>query len=179
MSSPTKSGLFDAAEWIRKNHYEAETLEPETFHVVANFTLMWNLFEATLCDNEASVPTLTRLASQEVRDPSALEDISEAIAFWRKRYVEADGSFGYLYTDLWGERANPRREEVEAILLGRKDEVKDHLLAVMIIIYRLRNNLFHGRKAIAELKHQVNNLDVACRTLAALMKALGAEGVKR
>jgi hypothetical protein len=41
----------------------------------------------------------------------------------------------------------------------------------MIIVYRLRNNLFHGLKSISTLNDQVTNLDMACRALAAIVKA--------
>lgn len=43
----------------------------------------------------------------------------------------------------------------------------------MIIVYRLRNNLFHGLKEIPTLNDQIPNLDMACRALAAILSAYG------
>ena len=42
----------------------------------------------------------------------------------------------------------------------------------MIIVYRLRNNLFHGLKSIPTLNDQVANLNMACRALASIVQAL-------
>lgn len=41
----------------------------------------------------------------------------------------------------------------------------------MIVIYRLRNNLFHGLKEIDTLNEQVRNLNEACQVLAAIVEA--------
>jgi len=47
------------------------------------------------------------------------------------------------------------------------------VLASLIIVYRLRNNLFHGLKEIGALNEQVQNLDVACRVLAIVLLLAG------
>ena len=62
------------------------------------------------------------------------------------------------------------REHVEAVLRSEKKDPESQLLAVMIIIYRLRNNLFHGLKEMDTLNGQVPNLTMACRVLAAIVK---------
>jgi hypothetical protein len=40
----------------------------------------------------------------------------------------------------------------------------------MIIIYRLRNNLFHGLKQIDSLNEQIPNLTIASQALAAIVQ---------
>ena len=70
-------------------------------------------------------------------------------------------------------RPNDREALVRAVLSGTDIDAHSQLLAVMIIIYRLRNNLFHGLKTISMLNDQVSNLDMACRMLASVVKASG------
>jgi hypothetical protein len=55
-------------------------------------------------------------------------------------------------------------------------DAPSQLLAVLIIVYRLRNNLFHGLKTLWMLNDQIFNLDKASRTLAAIVKAYSEGG---
>lgn len=54
--------IFDVKGWIVGNCSDAHTLTPETLQVVSNFTLMWNLFENTVCDNDAKIAVFERIA---------------------------------------------------------------------------------------------------------------------
>jgi hypothetical protein len=57
------------------------------------------------------------------------------------------------------------------VLRGEKRDPASQLLAVLIIVYRLRNNLFHGLKKVDGLNDQADNLNMACRTLASVLEA--------
>jgi hypothetical protein len=48
----------------------------------------------------------------------------------------------------------------------------------MIIVYRLRNNLFHGLKSIDMLNEQVDNLNMAAKCLAAILESLPSRWVR-
>lgn len=49
------SRAFDATLWITENMLGGTELRPETTTAVANFTMMWNLFEGVVCGNHANV----------------------------------------------------------------------------------------------------------------------------
>ena len=53
------------------------------------------------------------------------------------------------------------------------------MLALMIIVYRLRNNLFHGIKSVHMLNDQVQNLDNASHCLAAILESTRSHLVVR
>ena len=137
---------------------------------------MWNIFEGAVCDNEAKISAFERRANKIAQRGLLPPDIEEGVRFWRQRYV-TDAEFNKLFERLWDQRDRPRRdcrEHVEAVLRSEKNDPESQLLAVMIVIYRLRNNLFHGLKEIDTLNDQVPNLSMACHVLAAIVKVSGA-----
>jgi hypothetical protein len=159
--------VFDAKSWLVGNCADAQALTPETAQAVSSFTLMWNLFESTVCDNDAKIGTFDRVAEAIANGGQLPNEITEGLRFWKARYWTGTG-FNYLFDGLEF-RERDREELVRAVLSGVQTDRRSQLLAAMIIVYRLRNNLFHGLKTIAMLNDQVFNLDMACRTLAGVL----------
>jgi len=161
---------FDAASWIAQNTYGGMCLTSEATAAVANFTMMWSLFEGIACGNHANVRQFEKLAaalSNATVPPDVLNSIDDCLAFWTSRYRAPEG-FADTFIGLYF-RNNDRKEVVEKVLLGQRESPSDKLLALMLIVYRLRNNLFHGLKTIEMLNDQVHNLNTASRCLGALM----------
>jgi hypothetical protein len=165
--SMTTATPFSAKHWIKANLSGRQRLSPQTLVVISDFTLMWNIFENLVCDNHAGVHQFDRVAGEIARDRTLPPLIEEAVAFWAGRYL-VGSEFNASFYDL-GFRNGDRCEHVKAALRGEKD-VQGQCLAVMIIVYRLRNNLFHGRKEISTLNGQVSNLIMACRSLGAILQ---------
>lgn len=90
--------VFNAKAWIIENCPGADVLRPETLDVVSNFTLLWNLFEKTLCKTTANVRTLDHIAQTIAqRDlPAAVEG---GVQFWARRY-RIGSKFNALFEDL-------------------------------------------------------------------------------
>jgi hypothetical protein len=160
---------FSANHWISVNCLGGDTLKRETVKVVSNFTLIWNLFEGVLCNNHARTQAFENLAIEIAQRALHSVEIEDCVRFWSHRYL-TDTDFNNLFQSL-NFRPRDLREHVEAVLRREKNDLRSQLLAVMIIIYRLRNNLFHGLKTIDTLNDQVPNLNMACRALAAIMNA--------
>jgi hypothetical protein len=161
---------FDAATWIAQNTYGGTRLTPEATAAVANFTMMWNLFEGIVCGNDANVRQFEVLAaglSKAAVALDAMNSIEDCLAFWTLRYRTPEG-FADRFLELYF-RNNDRREVVEEVLLGQRQSLSDKVLALMLIVYRLRNNLFHGLKTLEMLNDQVHNLNTASRCLGVLM----------
>jgi len=161
---------FDAAEWLAKNTIGGRHLTPEASKAVADFTMMWNLFEGDACANTASVREFERLAASsnaENLPADVIQSLEDCIAFWMFRYRTPDG-FSERFVGL-NFRTNDRRDHVERVLLGERTSLQDKILALAVIVYRLRNNLFHGLKTLDMLNDQVSNLNTASRCLGTLM----------
>lgn len=164
---------FSAADWISENTYGGTRMSAEASAAVANFTTMWNFFEGTVCENKANVATFERVSRRF--DPSLMRDITlktleQCLLFWQFRY-QMPGGFGHRFDNLYF-RSNDRRHHVEAVIQGRITNSQEVALALMIIVYRLRNNLFHGIKGVDMLNDQVQNLDNASRCLAGLLEGI-------
>jgi hypothetical protein len=160
---------FSAKHWISNNCYGGETLKPEAIEVISDFTLMWNVFEGALCNNHANIQKFERLATAIIAQCVSLPvEIQDAVRFWSARYL-TDRKFNNRFYGLHF-RPNNRQEHVEAVLRRETDDPQGQLLAVMIIIYRLRNNLFHGLKQIDSLNEQMRNLATASHALAAIVQ---------
>ena len=79
---------FDAATWIAQNTYGGTLLTPEATAAVANFTMMWNLFEGIVCENDANVRQFESLAarlSEAAVAVDAINSIDDCLAFWTLR----------------------------------------------------------------------------------------------
>jgi hypothetical protein len=161
---------FDAEAWIKANCRDARHLKPETLQVVSNFTLMWNYFENLTCGTRADMAKFERVAATVAARGDVPAAMALALEYWGNRYYGLHG-FNALFDGLQF-RAGDRRQHVEAVLSGNLNDVKDRVLGAIIIVYRLRNNLFHGLKEISTLDEQAANLDTACRVLAAIAAAV-------
>lgn len=68
-------------------------------------------------------------------------------------------------------RNNDDTTSIQRVLLGLTNNSCDIIKAIIMIIYRYRNNLFHGEKAIASLPMQKDNFINANKFLIACLEA--------
>ena len=158
--------IFSVRGWIADNLHAS--LSDDAFEAVCNFTLMWNLFEATLCGRLADRPAIDHLASQIDNAAPVPVVLATSLDFWRRRYIEM-GKPNHHFDDLKF-RPKHRKAFVAEVLLGAKTTASDQFLGILIIIFRLRNNLFHGEKAVHLLDGQITNLQTAAITLAYILQ---------
>ena len=160
---------FDAATWIAQNTYGGTLLTPEATAAVANFTMMWNLFEGIVCENDANVRQFESLAARLSEAAVAVDAINSISTASRS------GPYGTellkasrtASSDCTSETTTGEKSWKK--FAGRRQNLSDKVLALMLIVYRLRNNLFHGLKTLEMLNDQVHNLNTASRCLGVLM----------
>jgi hypothetical protein len=175
MIMPTEYS-FSAQDWIKIHLNDGLHLAPECLQAVQNFTLMWNLFESLLCGNFAKISVFDQIATRhEFKEPSA--SLVNSFSYFRSRYV-SNGNFTALFEGLRFRR-NDRQEVVEKALKSESPSLSEIVLATMLIVYRLRNNLFHGLKSVSSLNNQTDNLNVAARALAAIIELHGHPALTR
>ena len=58
-------------------------------------------------------------------------------------------------------------------VLGTTIDPREVFEGLLVIVYRLRNNLFHGLKTFGELNDQRENLATGCSALAGAIRILG------
>lgn len=114
-----KVAIFDAKSWIRRNCPDGDALKRDTVNVVSNFTLIWNLFENTLCNNEATVGTFDDIA-KVIALRGLPDDVQVGVRFWADRYW-IGSKFNDLFEDLNFRKGN-KRDHVEAVLSGLRND---------------------------------------------------------
>jgi hypothetical protein len=147
-------------EWINSYLQHNGLIDREQVQCITSFSLLWNLFEGHYCNQRASIRAfeaiVMRIAEKGIL---SLNDFNQHIIYFKSRYVTGE-QLNSLFHGLCF-RPNDRKELVESILLGKNNDTKDIILSLIIIVYRLRNNLFHGIKSLYEINGQVDNFNNA------------------
>lgn len=88
---------------------------------------------------------------------------AECLAYFRNRYFQS-GDFTPHYWQL-NLRANDNVALVQQVLRGDNNDPADCISVALIVIYRFRNNLFHGQKWEYGLAGQLANFTHANNVL--------------
>ncbi|WP_316840058.1 hypothetical protein [Pedobacter gandavensis] len=140
--------------WI--NHRFGINLNANDLESIKDFSLIWNIFERFVCQNNFSI--------QGVEQAIATKNINRAefqpqLEYFRNRYI-SNGMVNLKFHNLHL-RANDRSAFVESVLKGNANADLEVILGMVIIVYRYRNNLFHGIKDIQVIDQQKGNFDNA------------------
>lgn len=168
-----ESCLMNVHQWLESKVPPFKELGGEERREIMEFSLLWPFFEFRLLDTFATAEKIVRLCHRldgEKKIDSAL--LVEAIAYWRARYY-ANGDFTDHFHSLTF-RDNDREDAVRVVLEGKENSGCALLLCALLIVWRFRNNLFHGTKWTYALKDQQKNFEHANRVL---MAAMDMDGV--
>ena len=150
-------------EWIN-NKFGTDFTENDLLSI-KDFSLIWNVFENMVCNNNCSV---VQLANRLQPVHFELNKFSDSLEYFKNRYVtngETNERFEHLNF-----RQNDRRNLVESVLLENDVEVSNIVLALSIIVYRYRNNLFHGLKEMQYIDQQRDNFENANAILIGILR---------
>jgi len=160
---------METEEWMLQFPQFAD-LEPELRQAVSNFTLLWTLFEAAALNTNASSNQICKFIDRVASGGGLNEPTFQpCLAYFQSRYFQ-DGDFNYRFEALLL-RKNDKLSLVRAVLSGADNDPTHRVAVLFIIIYRLRNNLFHGMKWAYKLAGQRENFENANQ---ALMSAVDA-----
>jgi hypothetical protein len=156
-------------EWLNRHIPGFADLRPEERQAIEHFTLLWSLFEAECLGSEASNAKIERLVGQWADDGRFDEaPFAPAVAYFRERYFrlgKPTEHFEHLHL-----RRNDNRPLVEAVLKGDDNDPIAGATVALTVVYRFRNNLFHGRKWGYRLRGQLDNFMHANETLMSAME---------
>lgn len=159
-------------EWLEARAPGFNHLSPDEKSAIADFSLLWSLFEARVLNTMGSASAICNAVDAwqkaGVLDPAFLD---EQLAYLRERYF-ANGDFTH-HLDHLHLRNNDREPLVRAVINGSDNDPRNRVSAVLIIVFRYRNNLFHGVKWQYKLAGQLGNFTTAN---AILMKVLERHG---
>ncbi len=162
--------MSSTKNWISENIRGGERISDETNQAIADFCVMWALFEGTeLHDIDGA--TVDELQNVALRVAGSDPDIEAPLNFWKRRYIK-EGKTNRKYEQLHFTH-EPHKKLVSRVLLGEDINSATTILALLLIVYRLRNNLFHGMKDITRISDQTTNLDTGAKLLQIVLKVSG------
>lgn len=145
--------------------------EPDRAEIF-NFTFIWSLFEAQVMGNFARADLICTKVD-EWRDSGTLyaDQYAPELAYFQQRYF-ANGAFTYHFEHLHLRPAD-QPAIVQSVLNGSNVNPRDRLVTVLMIVWRFRNNLFHGQKWAYQLDGQLLNFTHANAILMRLIEQHG------
>lgn len=159
-------------QWLLANAPGFAALPSRDRRAILDFVLVWTLFEAKVMDNRAQVDRICAKVDQwDAAGSLDAEQYAVELAYFRRRYF-ARGDFTDRFHAL-NLRPADQPDLVRAVISSLNDEPRDRVLTVLLIVWRFRNNLFHGGKWAYWLRGQRGNFTHACKVL---MKVIERHG---
>lgn len=156
-------------EWLQYKAPGFNQLSDEELEAVSDFSFLWSLFEARILDSSGSAGRIRR-AVHDWHASGMLEAdaLDEELAYFRQRYF-ANGHFTYHFDHLHLRR-NDFEEVVRAVIDGTDNDPRNRVIAILILVFRFRNNLFHGLKWQYYLADQKDNFATANSVLVKVLE---------
>ena len=156
----------ETLEWLSKEVPAFGELSEREKMAILDFALLWSFFESRCLDNNANMERIRLYVQQLPEKAVAAHEVEDIAAYFRARYTEKDG-FSHRYYRLHLERSGDPNE-VNRMLRGNADS-RTTLVGCLGIMFRYRNNLFHGEKWEYEIQEQQDNFERSTGLLRWLM----------
>ena len=146
MSRGLKSTLW-IEKYLKQKLSQEVSLDEERYLEVRNFVFLWNVYEREFLENKCSVGKVW--SNYGVFEPEQ-SVLNEYYAFLVKKY-----SSEVLFKRLklaWDE--GTYESDVKSIISKTSPSSNEKMKVCMLIIWRYRNNLFHGGKEISYIWKQ-------------------------
>ncbi|MCE5210300.1 MAG: PAS domain-containing protein [Deltaproteobacteria bacterium] len=155
--------------WLSEKVPEFGALPDCDKEAIQDFSILWSFFEGTKLNNEVHIDKIIKYVESLKYNGSLYQfNIASYIRYLRSRYV-ADGEFTEFYRDLKIAPDATGVEYVGKMLKGSSNSIEDELIGCLVIIYFLKNNLFHGDKWQHQLQGQYDNFKRANKLLMELI----------
>lgn len=148
--------------WLQDNAQGFDRLSDTEKQSIMHFTFLWSLFEAKVCHKNCNLGQINNSVLNWVQlGCLRINDFKTNHEYFKNRYTTEDGTLNVKFDALrWGR--TEVQDDVILTLLKTEDELQGKdLISLLAIVYRLRNNLFHGEKWQYELSDQLENFNHA------------------
>jgi hypothetical protein len=143
-------------DWLNQHIPGYAELGDEEKSAIMNFSLLWSLFEAQVLGNSASARAIqTKINAWANSGLLKTEEFEKHKVYFTQRYIDGgspNNRFRHLHLR---NRDNP--ELVRRVLKDETNDISEIVSALLIIVWRYRNNFFHGYKWAYGFKGQLNN----------------------
>ncbi|MDT3669104.1 MAG: hypothetical protein ROZ37_02095 [Aromatoleum sp.] len=155
-------------DWLCAKAPEFKELPEEDRLAIMHFSLLCSFFESEVLNTNASAAAILGIVHEwAAQGRLGVAAFQESLSYFKGRYFTDGAETPHLKGLKL--RKNDSPSLVEGILRGENTNSADSVSALLIIVYRLRNNLFHGAKWAYGIRGQLGNFTHANN---ALMSAL-------
>jgi hypothetical protein len=160
-------------DWLNQNALGFRELTQEERDAIMAFSLLWSFFETKLLQTNASANKILSLVHRwESNGKLNADRFAPSLNYFCDRYFR-NGTKTEFFNGL-NLRRNDNPDLVRAVLAREDSNPVNCIAVLLIVVLRLRNNLFHGVKWAYGIRGQLTNFTNAN---AVLMAALEIEGV--
>jgi hypothetical protein len=157
---------MNPSEWLEKNVLGFSLLSAQDREAIRDFSLLWSLYEGTILNASGSANAIIHaVGSLKASGRLTPKPLRGAIDYFVGRYFDGDLTFHELHL-----RSNDHRALVEKVVKAQSTDDTEIVSAILIIVFRLRNNLFHGVKWSYGIRDQLENFRNANNVLMSVME---------
>lgn len=175
------ASTFNVIKWLNHIIYgvrEKTKVATVDIENILYFALVWNIFEDELTNAKSlaangddgkslNIGEIERqvniLGNQNLLKMDTFKPFLEK---FRNRYIHDGKPTNFEFNFQNRPKENEAKRNLEDVLTNDQTDVKKVVFALLTIAYRLRNNLIHGVKEVAELPEQNDNFAVINEMLA-------------
>ena len=170
MQNPLNPNIKTPAfNWLQSQNSEfAASIQQLDVDAISDFTLIWSYFENTVLGTNANCESICRATSTwQVEKRLQIYRFEVSLTYFKNRYFK-DNDFTDLFSKLkLKEKAKKYEQLVINVLNGSEQNPEKCASALLILIFRLRCNLFHGSKWGDGIRDQAENFKHATQALMA------------
>lgn len=159
-------------DWLCAKAPGFSDLSEDERAAIMHFSLLWSFFEAEALHTNASAKSILALVHEWASNGRLNKALfAPSLTYFCTRYFD-QGSLTKHFGGL-NLRRNDGPELVGAVLKGENKNDADNVAALLIVVFRLRNNLFHGVKWAYGIRGQLDNFTNANTALMAALETHG------
>ncbi len=151
--------MDEIIDWLSNNitKENGNSFRPEDIQNVMGFSILWNIFESVFCDKQANMCKINAAIDKHISEIH-FEKVQSIFHYYHGRYQDNDRLDKLKLK-------NSDKTLVRNVLNNNYKDKNNRIKFIMAIIYRYRNNLFHGEKDIVKITLQEENFKHANRFL--------------
>lgn len=156
---------FQVFSWL--STYLETPINADEIQQVLSFCLIWNLFESKVCGCSANPTKIMDAVASLPSEKKQVTHFQISLDFFRSRYFP-NGHEDPRFTDL-NFRSADNECLARSVLNGSSSDPTAVIQCLLLVVWRLRNNLFHGMKDLSHLTDQNENFEHANKILTSFL----------